>query len=76
MNIYKVTLDKFDYDEYDSFVVYAESAASAEDIVMDKVNKQRVKCWQQVESVELLGSTDNLSIYSESGIILGSFNAG
>lgn len=76
MNIYKVTLDGCGMDEYDSFVVYANSATSSEDIVMDKVNPQRLKCWQQVESVEFLGSTDNHSIYPDSGIILGSFNAG
>ena len=76
MNIYKVTLDKNGYDEYDSFVVYATCASSAEDMIYDEVNPSRCEHWQQVDEVELLGHTENCDLYPTSGIILGSFNAG
>lgn len=79
MNIYKVVLDKYDYDEYDSFVVYADNSAVAEHIVMTKVNPDYLENGQFVESVELLGTTKGLDLYPfypVSGVILGSFNAG
>ena len=76
MNIYKVTLDNWGMDEYDSFVVYANSSSSAASIVMAKVNPDYKQHWQHMESVELLGCTDNCDLYPDTSIILGSFNAG
>ena len=67
MNIYKVVFTGNDYDEYDSFVVAAESAFGAEQLV-----KKSVPYGESIESITLLGT----SIDDVECVILGSFNAG
>ena len=67
MNIYKVVFTGCDYDEYDSFVVAAESAYGAEQLV-----KKYTPYGEAIESITLLG-TSNSEIEC---IILGSYKAG
>ena len=67
MNIYKVVFTGHDYDEYDSFVVAAESAFGAEQLVKDSM-----PYGESIESITLLGT----SIDDVECVILGSFNAG
>ena len=67
MNIYKVVFTGHDYDEYDSFVVAAESAFGAEQLVKDSI-----PYGESIESITLLG----ISIDDVECVILGSFNAG
>ena len=49
MNIYKVVFTGCDYDEYDSFVVAAESAFGAEQLVKDSIPLR------QIQTVGVLG---------------------
>ena len=67
MNIYKVKFTGCDYDEYDSFVVAAESAFGAEQLLEDYI-----PYGEFIESITLLGT----SINDVECVILGSFNAG
>ena len=67
MNIYKVVFTGSDWDEYDSFVVAAESAFGAEQLVKDSI-----PYGESIESITLLGT----SIDDVGCVILGSFNAG
>ena len=67
MRIYKVVFTGCDYDEYDSFVVAAESAFGAEQLV-----KKSIPQGESIESIALLGT----SIDDVECVILGSFNAG
>ena len=67
MNIYKVVFTGCDWDEYDSFVVAAESAFGAEQLVNGSI-----PYGESIESVTLLGTSISETEY----IILGSFNAG
>ena len=67
MNIYKVVFTGCDLDEYDSFVVAAESAFGAEQLV-----KGSIPYCESIESITLLGT----SIDDVECVILGSFNAG
>ena len=67
MNIYKVVFTGHDYDEYDSFVVAAESAFGAEHLVKKSIPKG-----ESIESITLLGT----SIDDVECVILGSFRAG
>ena len=52
MNIYKVVFTGCDWDEYDSFVVAAESAFGAEQLVKDSI-----PCGESIESITLLGTS-------------------
>ena len=67
MNIYLVVFTGWFYDEYDSFVVAAESAFGAEHLV-----KKSIPYGESIESITLLGT----SIDDVECVILGSFNAG
>lgn len=67
MNIYKVVFTGCDWDEYDSFVVSAESAFGAEQLV-----KKFVPYSEYIESITLLGTSISETEY----VILASFNAG
>ena len=67
MNIYKVVFSGCDWDEYDSFVVVAESAFGAEQLV-----KKDIPLGESIESITLVGT----SIDDVECVILGSFNAG
>ncbi len=67
MNIYKVVFTGCGWDEYESFVVAAESAFGAEQLV-----KASIPWGESIESITLLGT----SIDDVECVILGSFNAG
>ena len=67
MNIYKVVFTGSDWDEYDSFVVAAESAFGAEQLVKDSI-----PYGESIESITLLGT----SIDDVECVVLGSFRAG
>ena len=67
MNIYKVIFKDWIHDEYASFVVAAESAFGAEQLVKDSIPQG-----ESIESITLLGT----SIDDVECVILGSFNAG
>ena len=67
MNIYKVVFTGHDYDEYDSFVVAAESTFGAEQLINDSI-----PYGESIESITLLGT----SIDDVECVLLGSFNAG
>ena len=67
MNIYKVIFKDWIYDEYASFVVAAESAYGAEQLV-----KKYTPYSEAIESITLLG-TSNSEIEC---IILDSYKAG
>lgn len=66
MNIYLVTFTGCDYDEYDSFVVAAESVFGAEQLV-----EKYIPYGESIESVTSLGTSISETEY----VILGSFNA-
>lgn len=65
MRVYSVWTDKWDYDEYDEFVVVAKDEYSALEMVIGSFNE-----WQRdgihIEEVDL--TTEHM--------VIGSFNAG
>ena len=65
MKVYSVWTDKWDYDDYDTFVVVAKDEKSALEMVIESFDE-----WQRdsirVEEVDL--TTEHM--------VLGSFNAG
>ena len=67
INIYKVVFTGCDWDEYDSFVVAAESAFGAEQLVKDSI-----PCGESIESVAIIGTSNS----DNEHVVLGSFNAG
>jgi hypothetical protein len=76
MNLYLVERDDWGYDEYDGFVV----AANTEEEAMALINKEHdpernFSDWPNVgnKTIEKIGTTDS---YTEPEIILDSFNAG
>lgn len=73
MNIYLFKRqDNVDYDEYDSFVVVAENEAEALDLIIQYVCDSDFYRHRPYK-VEIVGfAKDNI----DSGVILGSFNAG
>ena len=66
MKIYLVTVDKYNYDEYDSAVVCEKSPKKAKEFCEIFFNKKDVIC-------ELLGTANSKQ---KAGVILSSFNAG
>lgn len=76
MNIYLVSrTDSIGYDEYDAFVVVANTEEEAVSFL--KTNHDPVKRygeWSNEVRVELIGPASN--DYTEPTEILGSFNAG
>lgn len=65
MRVYSVWTDKWDYDEYDGFVVVAKDKESALAMVIGNFNK-RQRDSIHVEEVDL--TTEHM--------VLGSYNAG
>ena len=66
---YLCKLDKVDYDEYDSFVVRADTSKEARQLAADESFEPLWKKTSRVACKELKGT-------GPSGIVLGSFNAG
>jgi len=76
MKIYLVTRSECDYDEYDGFVVAANSSEEALDCVEEKHNNRKFySSWpnEGVKSAKEIGYTKE---YKDTTVILGSFNAG
>lgn len=67
MNIYHIKFDKWDYDEYDSFVVIAEDELGAVFLIAADIPVHSI-----VENVVLLGVSNENS----ERVVLGSFNRG
>lgn len=70
MKLYLVEADRCDYDQYDSFVVWAKSPDEALSLVRAKDSP-----------ITMNNFNDNVKVTEikkpkESGIVLGSFNAG
>ena len=65
MNLYRVEADHFDYDNYDEFIIWAESNEEAIKLATDKANDASQR-W----------TAHLVTAPTESRILLGSFNAG
>lgn len=74
MKIWTVTTEANDYDTYDAFVVVAESAQAAVDMVWEMNGGGRISAWNTVGPLEGLKATK--VDRNKAGIVLGSFNAG
>lgn len=76
MNIYLITRTEHEYDEYDGFVVAANSSEEALDYVEKNYNNNEIwSPWPNVgvKSAREIGDTKE---YKDTTIILESFNAG
>jgi hypothetical protein len=71
----KRTSDGIGYDEFDGFVVYAESEEYARNIAARHKGDEGSGVWTdpQKSTCAAIGSTTNKV---EAGLVLGSFNAG
>lgn len=67
MNIYHITLNNWDYDQYDSFVVIAEDEDHAKELIANIISID-----QKIEEISCIGIANS----SISEIVLSSFNAG
>lgn len=74
MKIYKITFNKYDYDQYDSFIVSANTEADAVGHIKLKHPKRiyGVIDWDGGYKVEEIKPDE----YTETTIINSSFNAG
>lgn len=70
MKLYLVEADWFNYDQYDSFVVWAESPDEALSLVRAKDDPTTMNNFNDNVKVTEIKKP------KESGIVLGSFNAG
>lgn len=70
MELYLVEADWFDYDQYDSFVVWAKSPDEALSLVRAKDDPTTMDNFNDNVKVTEIKKP------KESGIVLGSFNAG
>lgn len=70
MKLYLVEADWFDYDQYDSFVVWAKSPEEALSLVRAKDDPTTMNDFNDNVKVTEIKKP------KESGIVLGSFNAG
>lgn len=70
MKLYLVEADWCDYDQYDSFVVWAESPEEALSLVRAKDDPTTMNNFNDNVKVTEIKKP------KESGIVLGSFNAG
>lgn len=70
MKLYLVEADWFDYDQYDSFVVWAKSPDEALSLVRAKDDPTTMNNFNDNVKVTEIKKP------KESGIVLGSFNAG
>lgn len=67
MNIYHIEFTDYDYDEYDSFVVIAESEDNAIKLIKDNIPDG-----EDVDTISCIGVSNR----SEECVVLGSFNRG
>ncbi|MGL4756511.1 MAG: hypothetical protein ACRCXB_29500 [Aeromonadaceae bacterium] len=65
MKLYEVTAAAYSYDEYDAFIVWAETSVEALDIVRDIT-----------ANFDTGATVTEVKKPKQSGILLGSFNAG
>ncbi len=72
MKLYSVVADKFDYDEYDKFLIWAETAEQALKIAQQKAKGY----WSGMSNFDSKAEVTEVSPPAEPGILLGSFNAG
>lgn len=70
MKLYLVEADGFDYDQYDSFVVWAKSPEEALSLVRADGDPRTMSNFDDNVKVTEIKKP------KESGIVLGSFNAG
>lgn len=70
MKLYLVEASWFDYDQYDSFVVWAKSPDEALSLVRAKDDQKTMNNFNDNVKVTEIKKP------KESGIVLGSFNAG
>lgn len=76
MNIYLINRDDYGYDEFEGFVMAANSEDEALEYLEHKYNhRENYNEWPNKgnKTAELVGTTER---YSEITIILSSFNAG
>jgi hypothetical protein len=83
MNIYHISLKSHNYDEYDSWIVFAKNEEDVKrlcDIRKEKGEptgtwkiEQNNQYEDNIEFIKLIGVTIN---EEDEGIVLGSFNAG
>ena len=72
MELYLVEADHFGYDEYDQFVVWAESPEEALQLAKDRITLGD----DEPTNFDTGASVTEIKKPKESGIVLGSFNAG
>lgn len=71
MKLYRVTADTYSYDEYDSFVVWAESPEEAEQLAV----KESTLSYRKSNFLKGCTVVEEVKP-KESGIVLGAYNAG
>jgi len=78
MNIYLITMDEVDYDEYRGFVVAANTEQEVKDLCRISKEKNETKFpdnlyESNIESITIVGTTDK---YDKPEIILSDYHAG
>lgn len=77
MRIFKVSVDGFEYDEYDAFVVLAEDKEEAIKLCVDTAkHSNRPEEYRQVLAKWSAAKVEEISAEGPSEIILGSYHAG
>ncbi len=71
MKLYSVVADDFGYDEYDTFIIWAETPEQALDIAREKTRDYRSR-----SNFDHKAEVTEVATPAEPGILLGSFNAG
>lgn len=71
MKLFMVEAAYCDYDQYDSFVVWAEDSEQAKELAVDKASGRRRNNFDSDET-----TVTELVVPTEPLIVLGSFNAG
>lgn len=73
MKLYKVEAKTVDYDEYDSFIVWAKNPEEAMSLVRNKVT---CGCSEMVTNFDSDATVTEVIKPKKSCVVLGSFNAG
>ncbi len=71
MKLYSVVADDFGYDEYDEFLIWAETPEQALDIAQKKA-----RGYLPHSNFDSKAEVKEVTPPAEPGILLGSFNAG
>ncbi len=71
MKLYSVVADDFGYDEYDEFLIWAETPEQALEIAQEKARDYRGR-----SNFDSKAEVKEVVPPAEPGILLGSFNAG